>query len=89
MTQYTQTGLERRHLRSQGQKLEAVVRVGHNGIDPVLPNLETALNHHSLVKVRFDGLKDQKKTLALSLAEKVNAELVQIIGHNALLYRPK
>jgi len=89
VTQYTQTGLERRHLRSQAQKLEAVVRVGQQGIAPVLPNVETALKHHGLVKVRFDSLKEQKKVLALDLADKVHAELVQIIGHVALLYRPK
>lgn len=89
MTQYTQTGLERRHLRSQAQKLEPVVRIGQHGIDPVLPNVQTALQHHPLIKVRFEGQKDQKRELALELALKANAELIQIIGHNAVLYRPK
>ena len=89
MTQYTQTGLERRHLRSQAQKLEAVVRVGQQGIDPVLPNVETALQHHPLIKVRFDAQKDQKRELALELAQKTHSELVQVIGHIAVLYRPK
>ncbi|MDX6766544.1 MAG: YhbY family RNA-binding protein [Candidatus Methylacidiphilales bacterium] len=88
MTQYTQTGLERRGLRSRAQTLAASVRVGQHGIDPVLANVETALQHHHLVKVRFDGLKEQKQELALSLAEKLNAELIQVIGHNAVLYRP-
>lgn len=89
MTQFTQTGLERRNLRSRAQKLHTVVHIGQGGIPPILPNIEAAFTHTDLIKVHFDRHKEEKRALALDLAAQTRSELVQLIGHNAVLYRPK
>lgn len=89
MPRFTQTGQERRALRSRAQALHPAVRLGEGGVDPILPNLAAAFTHTDLLKVHFDQRKDEKKDLAAELAEKSGSELVQVIGHNAVLYRPR
>jgi RNA-binding protein len=89
MPVFTQSGQERRALRSRAQALHPVAHVGQAGIDPVLPNIEAAFTHSDLLKVHFDRHKEEKKALAATLAEKTGSELIQIIGHNAILYRPR
>jgi RNA-binding protein len=51
--------------------------------------LDELLNHHELVKVKFDDLKDQKKELAPQLAEQARAHLVTRVGNVVVLFRPK
>jgi RNA-binding protein len=51
--------------------------------------LEKLLDLHSLVKLRFEGFKDERKTLSKDLAEKTGATLVQQVGHTAVYYRAK
>jgi RNA-binding protein len=60
------------------------------GVSPqFLAALDNALNHHELVKVKFDELKEQKKELAPQLAEKSSSHLVTRVGNVVVLYRPK
>jgi RNA-binding protein YhbY len=40
------------------------------------------------VKLRFEGFKEERKTLSKELAEKTGATLVQQVGHTAVYYRP-
>jgi len=39
------------------------------------------------VKLRFEGFKEERKTLSKELAEKTGATLVQQVGHTAVYYR--
>ncbi|TFJ88319.1 hypothetical protein NSK_000668 [Nannochloropsis salina CCMP1776] len=52
--------------------------------------VESALRAHELVNVRvlFAQKKKEAKAVGLRMAEAVKAELVQVIGHTYLLYRP-
>jgi RNA-binding protein len=51
--------------------------------------LTSALNHHELVKVKFDEFKEQKKELAPQLAEKSCSHLVIRVGNVVVLYRSR
>jgi RNA-binding protein YhbY len=65
----TLSGAEKRSLKSRAQTLDALVRVGQAGLsEPLVASMEDALASHELVKVRFVGLKDERRTLAPELA---------------------
>ncbi len=49
--------------------------------------LREALDHHELVKVRFMDFKEDKKELSATLAERCDAELITILGHQAIFFR--
>ena len=84
------TNAQLRDLKAQAQRLKATLKVGKDGLSPqFLGALDGVLKHHELVKVKFDGFKDQKKELAPQLAEKSGSHLITRVGNIVVLYRPK
>ncbi|KAB2952323.1 ribosome assembly RNA-binding protein YhbY [Heliorestis acidaminivorans] len=84
------TGKQKRYLRSLGQTMEPIIHVGKNGIGGMLiKQVEDALEARELIKGRVlqNCLQDPKE-VANEIAEAVDAEVVQVIGRNFLLYRP-
>ena len=81
-------GFQRRFLRAQAHALDAVVQVGDAGVtDGVAGAVDAALRDHELVKVRLRAPAD-KHALAQALAERTHAELVGVVGHTVILFRP-
>lgn len=84
------TNAQIRELKAQAQRMKATLKIGKDGVTPAfLKALDNALNHHELLKVKFDDLKDQKKELAPQVAEKTGSHLVTRVGNVIVLYRPK
>jgi RNA-binding protein len=83
-------GRQRRRLRALGHHLSVVVQVGHDGVTAgVLAALEQALWDHELVKVKLAPEdRDTRKEQAEALAAGTGAELAQVLGRTALLYKP-
>ena len=83
------TSAQKKHLKALAHKLKPVVMVGGHGLTAnVLAELDIALSHHELVKVRLAGEdRDEKAALISSMASEMEAELVQRIGHVAVLFR--
>ncbi len=81
---------QKRHLRGLGHSLKPVVIVGGGGIsEGVLEELDGSLEHHELMKVRVNAVdREERDAMIAALCENSRAELVQRIGHIALLYRP-
>ncbi|MGY0635019.1 ribosome assembly RNA-binding protein YhbY [Luteimonas sp. A478] len=84
------TAAQIRFLRGKAHDLNAILQVGGKGVsDPVIAELEGALEHHELVKVKIaDDDRDQRSAIVAELAERSGAALVQKIGKVAVLYRP-
>lgn len=78
-----------KYLRSLAHALKPVVRLGQNGLtDAVIKELDGALSHHELVKVKLsESEKDARLEQLAALCESVRAECVQQIGHTATLFR--
>lgn len=78
-----------KYLRSLAHALKPVVRLGQNGLtDAVIKELDGALNHHELVKVKLsESEKDARLEQLTALCESVRADCVQQIGHTATLFR--
>lgn len=80
---------ERAALRAEAHHLSASVHVGQHGVtDAVRQTLDDALRTHELVKVAFGKNADASaKDSANDLAAAVAADVVQVIGKTATLYR--
>ena len=75
-------------LKSRAQTLKPTIKLGKAGASAeFLAELGKLLDLHGLVKMRFEGFKDERKTLSKDLAEKTGATLVQQVGHTAVYYR--
>ena len=82
---------QKKYLRRLGHALKPVVMTGSAGVsEALLAELDGALEHHELVKVRVRaGDRTIRDGMIASLCEQTGAQLVQRIGHVALLYRPR
>lgn len=80
---------QRKLLRSLAHPRKPIVTVGRNGLsDAVLAELECALDHHELVKVKISiGDRQGRADLVESICTKTGALLVQRVGFVATLFR--
>lgn len=83
------TGKERAVLRAECNRLKPKVHVGQEGLTPALAtSLNDALRTHELVKVQLNKTVGiTAREAANTLAERVRAEVIQVIGRTASLYR--
>lgn len=84
------TGKQRRFLRAIGTGVDPIIQIGKAGIGEfVVTQLNDALEARELVKVRvIPNAPVKPQDIAIDLAEKTKASLVQVIGRNILYYRP-
>ena len=78
-----------KYLKSLAHALKPIVRLGQLGLtDAVTKELDSALRHHELVKVKL-GVSEQaaKREQLNALCQSVNAVCIQQIGHTATLFR--
>jgi len=80
---------EKKSLRQIAHHLDAVVTIGDQGLtEGVTQETLRALKDHELIKVKLAGAdKDARQTMANTLADSCNAEIVQSIGKIVVLYR--
>lgn len=78
-----------RHLRSLAHKLKPVVLLGKHGLsDNVLSEIDLALEHHELIKVKLAGVeRDEKEALAQAICEPCRCHRVQLVGNMLTLFR--
>ena len=83
------TSKERSKLRSLAQTIEPIAQVGKGGVqDNLVKSLSDALDKRELIKITvLNNTEDDAKTISLELSEKLNAEVVCVIGHKIVLYR--
>ncbi len=78
---------QRRHLRGLAHPLDPIVLVGAQGVTAaVVKQTGAALEAHELIKVRFAEGIDARE-MSDDLATRSRAELAQVIGRIAVLYR--
>ncbi len=78
-----------RELKSRAQLLKPLVKLGKAGASPeFLAELRSALDRHGLVKIRFEGFKEERKTLSKEIAATTGASLIQQVGHTAVFHLP-
>ena len=82
------TGKQKGFLRSMGMTLDPVVFVGKEGISPtVVTSTQDVIKKRELIKIRvLQNCMEEPKDAITMLAERCNANLVQVIGRNGLLF---
>ena len=85
------TSKQRAALRAEAHHLTATVHVGHQGLSETLrASLDDALRTKGLVKIQFSKNADvDVKDAANTLATALGADVVQVIGRTATLFREK
>lgn len=80
---------QKRYLRGFAHDLKPVILVGQKGITPaLLQELEVALAHHELIKVKLAGDDRESRAEAIEqIRTQSGADLVQSIGRTASFYR--
>ena len=78
------------HLKGLAHNLNPVVMIGNNGLtEGVLAEIEIALAHHELIKVKIAGEdRDVKNLIVAAIVRESGAQNVQVIGKMVVLYRP-
>ena len=80
-----------KRLRAEGHrlKLKPIVIIGQKGLTENLHNeIDIALNHHELVKLRSPALDNPgKRELTQSICEQHKAHLIESIGSIIVIYR--
>jgi RNA-binding protein len=80
---------QKRWLKASAHQLKPVVTIGQNGLtEAVLAELEIALAHHELLKVKVAaGDRELRDAMIAEMTAASGAELVDRIGNVAVLYR--
>lgn len=81
---------QKRYLRKLAHSLKPVIILGSAGFSEGVANeLDSTLEHHELIKVRVNAAdREERDALIKTICETARCELVQRIGHIAILYRP-
>lgn len=83
------TSKQRAYLRKLSHTLEPIFQIGKDGIsDTLIEGIDTALNKREILKVHIldTALLDTRETCD-TVAKRLNAEPVQVIGNKFILYR--
>jgi RNA-binding protein len=77
-----------RYLRGLTHHLKPVVTVAEKGLsENVMAEIETALDHHELVKFKFRVDRKTRQALTEEISKRCSAEIVHTIGQVACFYR--
>ncbi len=83
------TSKQRAYLRSLANSLDNVVMVGKGGLsDQVFKTADEAITARELIKGKvLESCELSVREVADSIAEEINADVVQVIGSKFVLYR--
>ena len=81
---------QKQFLKGLAHHLSPVVMLGGNGLtEGVLAEIDNALNHHELIKVKIAGAdRETKQLIIAAIVRETQSSNVQTIGHILVLYRP-
>lgn len=83
-------GSERKYLRGLAHHLNPVIQIGIKGLsEGCLDEIETTLNTHELIKIKFICHKkaEEKSELSARIESMTGAALVGTLGHTVTFFR--
>ncbi|WP_375751202.1 ribosome assembly RNA-binding protein YhbY [Vibrio sp. HN007] len=80
---------QKQHLKGLAHNLKPVVLMGANGLtEAVLAEIELALDHHELIKIKVTSEdRETRKLIIEAIVRETGAENVQTIGKVLVLFR--
>ena len=82
---------QKQFLKSEAHHLKPVVLLGANGLtEGVMAEIDIALNHHELIKVKIPSEdREERQLIAAAIVRESGSVLVQAIGKIIVLYLHK
>ena len=83
------TSKQRAYLKSLASVLEPTFQLGKSSVTPEFTNaIIENFNTHELVKINvLKNCLEDPKTVAVTIAERTNSQLVQVIGRKIVLFK--
>lgn len=83
------TGKQKRFLRKEAHHIKPLFQVGKSGVtENLIIQLDDLLEKRELIKVSIlQNCLEDKNVVAETISDQTNAEIVQIIGNNIVLYK--
>ncbi len=83
------SGKQKNYLRGLAHNINPIITIGNNGLsEAVLSELENALDHHELLKIKLPASdKTLRTSLVATICVKTNSTPVQMIGRVSVVYR--
>ena len=83
------TNKQKQYLKGLAHTLKPVVQLGNNGLtEGVLAEIENALAHHELIKIKVASDDREEKSLIMDAIIRESAALkIQTIGHTMVLFK--
>lgn len=79
---------QRQYLKGLAHHLKPVVQIGKNGLtDQVMVMIESALNAHELIKLKFIDFQEQKKEFSEEIVHRSSSERVGMVGNTLVIFR--
>ncbi len=84
------TTKQKQFLKGLAHDKKPIVQLGNNGLtEGVVAEIENALGHHELIKVKIPtDDRDEKQLIADAIVRETHSNKIQIIGHTLVLYKP-
>lgn len=85
------TSKQRAYLRGMANSIDTILIIGKSGVtDTVVTQADTALEARELIKGRvLENADTTSRIAADEIAEKIKADVVQVIGSKFVLFRQK
>ena len=85
----TLSNKQKQHLKGLAHPLKPVVQLGNNGLtEGVLAEIDSAIKHHELIKVKIPTDDKEEKSLIIeAIVRETGAIKVHTIGHVLILYK--
>ena len=83
------TGKQKSYLKGLAHNMQPIIQIGKNGVNEMLvKTIEDALEARELIKISvLQNCLEEPKTMAIDIADVLEAEVVQVIGRTIILYK--
>ena len=83
------TSKQRSYLKGLAMEMDSIFQIGKSSLTPEFTqSVSEALEARELIKISvLQNCLDDPKSIAQTLAERTNSEVVQVIGKKIVLYR--
>lgn len=80
---------QKQYLKGLAHSIKPIIQLGGNGLtEGVLAEIENALGHHELIKIKVPTDDREEKTLIMdAIIRETGAVKLQVIGHTLIMFK--
>ena len=80
---------QKQYLKGLAHSIKPIIQLGGNGLtEGVLAEIENALGHHELIKIKVPtDDREEKKLIMDAIIRETGAVKLQVIGHTLIMFK--